>query len=118
VPLGGGLFEVPSPSLLATAEEVVARGIPLEHLLRLLEDLERHGREVSQKFVKLFLDDVWQPFSDAGRPDAQWAEVAESIEQLRPLAAQAVLTVFRRTLSEEVEEAYASITRQMSEGKR
>src|SRR3954451_13143038 len=117
VPLGDGLFEVPSPSLLATAEEVVGRGIPLEHALQIFADLDRHAREVSRKFVKLFLDDVWKPFSDAGLPDERWAEVAEAIDQLRPLAAQAVLTVFRRTLSEEVESAYARITRQLSEGK-
>ena len=118
VPVGDDLFEVPSPSLLATAEETVQRGIPLEHAFRIFEELDRHAREVSRKFVKLFLDDVWKPFSDAGMPDERWAEVAESIDQLRPLAAQAVLTVFRRTLSEEVESAYADITRQLSEGKR
>ncbi len=118
VPVGNDLYEVPSPSLLATAEEVVQRGIPLEHALKIFDELDRHAREVSRKFVKLFLDDVWKPFSDAGMPDERWSEVAESIDQLRPLAAQAVLTVFRRTLSEEVEAAYASITKQLSEGKR
>jgi DNA-binding transcriptional MerR regulator len=118
VPVGDDLFEVPSPSLLATAEETVRRGIPLEHAFGIFEELDRHAREVSRKFVKLFLDDVWKPFSDAGMPDERWSEVAESIDQLRPLAAQAVLTTFRRTLSEEVETAYADITRQLSEGKR
>lgn len=118
VPLGDDLFEVPSPSLLATAEEVVGRGIPLEHALQIFTELDSHAREVSRKFVKLFLDDVWKPFSDAGLPEERWSEVAESIDQLRPLAAQAVLTVFRRTLSEEVDATYASITKQLSEGKR
>src|SRR3712207_7023876 len=41
---------------------------------------------------KLFLDDVWKPFSDAGLPEERWGEVADSIDQLRPLAAQAVLS--------------------------
>jgi DNA-binding transcriptional MerR regulator len=118
VPLGDDLYEVPSPSLLATAEEVVERGIPVAHVIQIFEDLDRHARQVSRKFVKLFLDDVWKPFSDAGLPEARWGEVARSIDQLRPLAAQAVLTVFRRTLSEEVETTYADITRQLSERKR
>src|ERR671939_1906143 len=50
VPLGDDLYEVPSPSLLATAEEVVRRGIPLEHALRIFDELDRHAREVSKKF--------------------------------------------------------------------
>jgi DNA-binding transcriptional MerR regulator len=118
VPLGNDLFEVPSPSLLATAEEVVRRGITLPHALDLVEELERHARDVSKKFVKLFLADVWKPFTDAGLPDGQWSEVAESMEQLRPLAAQALLTVHRRTLSEEVESTFSDITKRLSERKR
>ena len=118
VPLGGDLYEVPSPSLLATAEDVVRRGIALPHAIDLLEELERHARDVSRKFVKLFLDDVWKPFSDAGLPDDRWGEVAESMEELRPLAAQALLTVYRQTLSDEVETTFADITRRLAEGKR
>jgi DNA-binding transcriptional MerR regulator len=118
VPLGGDLYEVPSPSLLAAAESVVARGISLPHALELVEEIQRHSRSVSEKFVKLFLDDVWKPFSDAGMPDERWGEVAESMDELRPLAAQALLTVFRRTLSDEVEATFAEITKRLSEGKR
>ena len=117
VPLGGDLYEVPSPSLLATAEEAVRRGITLSHALDLVEELERHARDVSKKFVKLFLDDVWKPFTDAGLPDDQWSEVADAMEELRPLAAQALLTVYRQTLSEEVEATFAGITRRLAEGK-
>jgi DNA-binding transcriptional MerR regulator len=118
VPLGGDLYEVPSPSLLGAAESVVARGISLPNAIELVEALQRQSRSVSEKFVKLFLDDVWKPFVDAGMPDAQWAEVAESMDELRPLAAQALLTVFRRTLSDEVEATFAEITKRLSEGKR
>ncbi len=118
VPLGDDLFEVPSPSLLGTAEEVVRRGISLAHALDLVQELERHARDVSRKFVKRFVDDVWRPFSDAGLPDDRWSEVAESMEQLRPLAAQALLTVYRQRLSDEVEATLTDITRRLSEGKR
>jgi DNA-binding transcriptional MerR regulator len=118
VPLGDGLFEVPSPSLLAAAEDVVRRGISLAHALDLVQELERHARDVSKKLVKLFVVDVWRPFSDAGLPAAQWDEIAESMEQLRPVAAQALLTVYQRTLSEEVDAALTDITRRLAQGKR
>jgi DNA-binding transcriptional MerR regulator len=118
VPVGAGLYEVPSPSLLATAEDVVRRGITLPHAIELLEYVERHARDVSRQFVKLFLEDVWKPFSDAGLPDDRWSDVADSMNELRPLAAQALLTIYRRTLSEEVETTFADITRKLSEGKR
>ena len=41
VPLGDGRFEVPSPSLLRAAEEVVALGISLHAALALMERVSR-----------------------------------------------------------------------------
>jgi DNA-binding transcriptional MerR regulator len=117
-PVGDDLYEVPSPSLLAAAEEVVARGISLPHALELVGELQRHSRIVSAKLVKLFLDDVWKPFSDAGRPDEQWEEIAETMDHLRPIAAEALLAVFRRTLGDEVEATFADIAKRLSQGKR
>jgi DNA-binding transcriptional MerR regulator len=118
VPLGDGLFEVPSPKLLTVAEELVRNGISVRAALGLVEDLRRHSRSVSQRFVKLFIDEVWKPFADAGMPDDQWERIAASMEAARPLAADAVLAVFRQTLNDEVEHAFADITRRLSEGKR
>ena len=118
VPLGDNLFEVPSPALLQVAEDLVANGISVRAALRLVEDLRRHSRAVSQRFVKLFIDEVWRPFVDAGMPEEQWSAIADSMEAARPLAADAVLAVFRQTLSDEVESAFSDITRRLSEGKR
>ena len=112
------MFEVPSPSLLAAAEEVVARGISLPHALDLLAELQRHSRSISEKLVKSFVDDVWRPFSEAGRPDEQWEEIAEAMSRLRPIATEALLVVFRRTLSDEVEDTFADIAKRLSRGKR
>jgi DNA-binding transcriptional MerR regulator len=118
VPLGDGLFEVPSPALLRVAEDLVAHGISVRAALRLVEDLRRHSRAVSQRFVKLFIDEVWRPFVNAGMPEDQWSAIADSMEAARPLAGEAVLAVFRQTLSDEVESAFSDITRRLSEGKR
>jgi DNA-binding transcriptional MerR regulator len=62
VPAGEGLYEVPSPSLLAVAEEVVARGIPLDAAFDVFEELERHCDAVASAFVELFIAQVWRPF--------------------------------------------------------
>jgi DNA-binding transcriptional MerR regulator len=118
VPLGDDLFEVPSPALLAVAEGLVEQGISVRAALALVEDVRRHSRSVSERFVKLFIDEVWKPFVDAGMPDSQWAAIAESMEKSRPLAAQAMLAVFRQTMNDEVESAFADIAKRLSEGKR
>jgi DNA-binding transcriptional MerR regulator len=118
VPLGDDLFEVPSPALLDVAEGLVAQGISIRAALALVEDVRRHSRSVSERFVRLFIDEVWKPFVEAGMPDSQWAAIAESMEKSRPLAAQAMLAVFRQTMNDEVESAFSDIAKRLSEGKR
>jgi DNA-binding transcriptional MerR regulator len=118
IPLGGGHYEVPSPALLTAAEEVVRRGVGLEHALAMIESVARHSRAVSREFIKLFMEDVWKPFAEAGMPETEWESLADAIEHVRPLAGQALLAVFRRTMDEEVEATFAEMARRLAGGKR
>jgi DNA-binding transcriptional MerR regulator len=117
-PVGDDMFEVASPSLLAAAEEVVARGIALLHALELLGTLSRHSRSISERFVRMFVEDVWKPFAATGGPDERWEEIAEAMDRLRPLAEEALLVVFRQTLRDEVEETFADLAKRLAQGKR
>jgi DNA-binding transcriptional MerR regulator len=117
IPLGDGRFEVPTPGLLRAAEEVVSRGVTLDAALAAMERINRNAQSVSKTFVKLFLDEVWEPFDEAGRPDDRWPEVTESIERLRPLASETLLALFRQTMTAEVEEAFGKVLEQQGKSK-
>jgi DNA-binding transcriptional MerR regulator len=106
IPTGDDRFEAPSPALLKVAEDVVSRGIPLSAALETLASIVRHCDAVSRRFVNLFLDEVWKPFEAADMPDERWPEVISTIEALRPIASQAVNTVFALRLGTEVEDAF------------
>ena len=47
-------------------------------------------------------------------PEERWDELAESIEHVRPLAGQALLAVFRRTMDEEVEATFDELARRLA----
>ena len=114
VPVGGDRFEAPSPMLLDAAERVMADGVPLPVALRLVEQMKRHCESVARSFVRLFLEEVWAPFEEAGHPEERWPEVVASIERLRPLASQALLAVFQQTMTSEVEEAFGKKLERMA----
>jgi DNA-binding transcriptional MerR regulator len=118
VPVGNDQFEVPSPSLLAVAEEVVGRGISLRSALSILEEIERHCDSVSRSFVKLFLREVWKPFEQADMPPERWPEIEEAVERLRPIASEALMAIFRQRLSTQIEDAFREITRRLSAERR
>jgi DNA-binding transcriptional MerR regulator len=105
-PLGDGNFEELSPRLARASEELAALGVPPETALDVAATIRRHAEGVAAAFVELFLDQVWKPFEQAGRPPERWPEVREALERLRPLAAESLLAVFQLTMSEAVEEAF------------
>jgi hypothetical protein len=94
------------PSLLDAAEEVVGRGVPLRHALTVIAKVQEHCQAVARNFVKLFLEDVWKPFAEAGYPDERWSELTESVHSLRPLSSRVLLAAYQLTMSQEVEAAF------------
>ncbi len=117
VPVGEDQYEVPSPSLLAIAEEVVRRGISPHSALAVLEDIERHCDSVSRSFVELFLGEVWKPFAQADMPAEGWPEIEEAVQRLAPIASEAVMAIFQQRLGTQIEGAFEEIARRLSERK-
>jgi DNA-binding transcriptional MerR regulator len=115
VPIGDGRYRAPSPSLLAIAQEVVARGISLRSALVVLEDIDRHCDSVSRSFVELFVHEIWKPFAQADMPDERWPEIEHAVERLGPVASEALMAIFQRRLSERLEGAFEEITRRAAE---
>lgn len=118
VDLGDERYEAPMPSLLQAAEEVVARGVPLAHALSVVSKLQQQCRAIAREFVRLFLEDLWKPFAQAGYPEERWSEVTESIDRLRPLSSQALLAAYQLTMSQEVEAAFGRELERMTRKRR
>ena len=104
--LGENRYEISSPFLARAGQEVRALGVPLEEAIDVVAQVQRHSEGVARIFVKLFLNHVWKPFEEAGRPDDQWPDVRDALERLRPLASETLLAVFQRTMTKAVEEAF------------
>src|SRR2546422_150786 len=105
-PLGDGRYEELSPRLARAGEELAALGLPAELALDVVEKVRRHAEGVAKVFVRLFLEQVWKPFVDAGQPEERWPEVREALERLRPLASESLLAVFQLTMTEAVDQAF------------
>ncbi len=99
-------FEVPSPTLLAAGERLVALGVPFDAALDAMDKLRRDTQRIAQTFVRIFLEFIWKPFDDAGRPESDWPQVQAALDQLRPLASQALTAAFQPTMTKAVEVAF------------
>jgi DNA-binding transcriptional MerR regulator len=117
-PLGDDRFEEPSPRLARASAELAALGVPPRAALDVATRLRRYAQGVARTFVELYLEQVWKPFEEAGRPKERWPEVREALERLRPLAAESLLAVFQLTMSDAVEKAFGRELERMRRGRR
>ena len=109
VPAGEGVYEVPSPSLLAVAEEVVGAGVDLEAAFDVLEELTDHADAVARAFVELFVNQVWRPFQEADMPAERWPELDQATRRLLPLTSDALLAIFQRRMREQIGAAFEQV---------
>jgi DNA-binding transcriptional MerR regulator len=111
---GEGRYEVPSPSLLAVAEQVVARGVSLDEALSVFKQVELHCDAVSAAFVTLFMREVWEPFQAAGMPTERWPEIDATIERLLPLATEALVAIFGQRMGAQIDAAFGQLTQRLA----
>jgi len=109
VEIGQERYEAPSPALIRAAEEVMAMGIELPAALAAIEKLSRNAQASARTFVDLFVEKVWKPFDEAGRPEEGWEEIIAAIGRLRPLAFDALNATFRLSLTTEIEKAFGEV---------
>jgi DNA-binding transcriptional MerR regulator len=104
--LPDGRIEARSPALLHAGESLVKLGIATPPLLAVQEELLRHAEGVAKAFVRLFLEQVWKPFDEAGQPESEWPRVREALDAMVPIAHEALAAGFRLAMSDEVEKAF------------
>jgi DNA-binding transcriptional MerR regulator len=105
-PLGDGRYEQMSPRLARAGAELATLGVSAADALELVARIRRHADAVAHAFASTFIERVWKPFDADGRPEERWPEIREALERVRPLAADAMLSVFQLAMSDEAEKAF------------
>ena len=67
---------------------------------------QRHSQAVTKIYVDLFIERVWTPFADAGRPHDKWPEIEAALADVRTLATEALVSSFELVMSAEVNEVF------------
>ncbi|MDX1658086.1 MAG: MerR family transcriptional regulator [Nitriliruptorales bacterium] len=92
------------PEVLAAGQELAQVGMEMspDRALDVLAEMRAHTRAIADAFVELFDETVLAPWDARGRPDDEWPAVRAAIDRMRPLASEAVLSVFQQAMAEAV----------------
>jgi hypothetical protein len=105
-PLADGRYEEVSPRLARVSAELAELGVSARQALEVAGSLRKHSDRVARAYMKLFIEAVWKPFEDAGRPEESWIAVSEALERLRPLASESLMAVFGLAMDDATERTF------------
>lgn len=112
--LPDGKVEVISPRMMNAAAALADVGMSPDAVLAVAEKLRRKTDEIAQLFTDLFLEEVWKPFDEAGRPEKDWPKVRETLERTRPLGADVLMGVFQIAIAEATDKALGRTIRSVA----
>jgi DNA-binding transcriptional MerR regulator len=112
--LPDGKVEVISPRMMNAAAALAEVGFPPDAVLGVAEKLRRNADEIAQLFTDLFLEQVWEPFDRAGRPEGDWPKVRATLDRTRPLGADVLMGVFQIALADATEKAMGETIRSVA----
>lgn len=96
------VWRVLLPGVMAAGTEIRELGADLARLLDALEVMRESATRVAEEFVALFDEAVLEPWDTRGRPDEEWPDIREAVERMRPLAGEALASVFGQVMAEAV----------------
>lgn len=101
-----GRVEVRNPAIIRVGAQLAGLGYGVEELMTVLRVLMQHSRSVADAFVQMFLDVQWKDYVEAGMPPERLPALQALIEQLQPLASQAVIAAFQQAMTDATTRAF------------
>jgi DNA-binding transcriptional MerR regulator len=83
---------------------VLDSGLPFDVWHRAHALIEQHTAALAEDLMKVFQDEVLQPYRDRGRPADERSRLAAAYAQLKPITVQGVVTAFGRAVNRAIRE--------------
>ncbi len=112
--LPDGKVEVISPLMMRAAAALADVDMSPDAVLAVAEQLRSKVEEIAELFTDLFIEQVWKPFDDAGRPEEDWPKVRETLNRTRPLGSDVLMGVFNIALADVTDKVLAETIRSVA----
>ncbi|AOP48861.1 MerR family transcriptional regulator [Streptomyces lydicus] len=100
-----GVFRV-DPGLLHLGARLLDVPITLETILAARAVVMEHTRSAARELSRLFKDEVWGPYREAGPGEEELARMKSLSAHMQPMVVQALVTAFQRSMKQELREAF------------
>ncbi len=101
----GDAWRIPSPRLMKVGAQLVSVGIPLAVVLKQAELMKSDIEGMAWRLVAMFNMFIWEPFVSGQTPERSLTDITKILQDMRPLAAEAVSVFLARAMQSATEAA-------------
>jgi DNA-binding transcriptional MerR regulator len=102
--LDDGRVRLHGTTVLGIGVAVLDSGLPTHLWQQVHQLIEQHTTALAEDLMKLFQDEILQPYRDRGRPAEERSRLAAALSQLKPLTMRGVMTAFGRAVNKTIRE--------------
>jgi DNA-binding transcriptional MerR regulator len=102
--LDGDRVRLHGAGTLSGGLAVLDSELPADFLRQAHQLIEQHTTALAEDLMKLFQDEVLQPFRDRGHPADERSRLTAALSQLKPVTVRGVVTAFGRAVNRTIRE--------------
>jgi DNA-binding transcriptional MerR regulator len=82
-------------------------GVSADDVLDATARVQAHTEAIAEIFESVWMEQIWEPFIEAGMPDAEAPRVQEAAARVKPLTVEAVVALFTAAMDARIERGIA-----------
>jgi DNA-binding transcriptional MerR regulator len=102
-----GQYEFTSARVARVGEALNRLGLSADETLDATAEIRAHADGVADLFHRVWMQHVWEPFVEAGMPEERWPQIKATLDEVQPLALDAVVGLFGVAMETKIEEGIA-----------
>lgn len=95
--------ELLQPTVVRAGAAAASLGLAPETVIALYPIVQENVRSIAEAFVRLVMEQIAEPFIEAGLPEDGWQGILDAVQRLLPVAGQVTLAIFRAELARTIE---------------
>jgi DNA-binding transcriptional MerR regulator len=82
-------------------------GLSFDEVLNATARIQGHAEGIAEIFEQVWLEQIWEPFIEAGMPEEELPRIQETAAKVKPLALEAVVALFTAAMDAQIERGIA-----------